>query len=173
MFLLCSLLTIILIYVSTFTLDCIEFVLLIVCFVAIIWLLAMPPKTKGTFELFENIKKWHTIDILAYQELAHLPVKVKDLIQQPIEEMIKNTHAGEEGDLESISAKTYVNAEDTYVGQIENVIERDLFGKETEKTKLVIQEDAFKAMKVEYKKLDAMLTKLREGNIEVYHKLIP
>lgn len=175
---LCLVLTVILVYLSTFDLDTIEFVLLVLCFLAIIWILKTPnDRTKTTREMFQDTLGWTKFNVSAYQELAELPVKVKDLIQPPIEDMVNNSTKTDENseidNLENIDKDRYVDEEDTYVGQIEMVMERDAFGKETPRQKLVIQEDKFNAMKLEYKKLDAMLAKLRDGNKELYAKLIP
>ena len=176
---LCSFLTALLVYVSTFDLDAIELLLLILCFVAVIWILAAPNAghAKSTLERFENAMGWRVFDVDAYGELADLPTKVKDLIQPPIEKMIQNSNQSDSSsdvkNLERIPEKRYVDAEDTYVGNVESVIVRDLFGKESTTQKLVLQEDKFKAMKLEYKKLDAMLAKLREGDNALYAKLVP
>lgn len=177
----CSALTAVLVYLSTFELDAIEVVLLVLCFLAIIWILAapLPVGPKATRELFEDAfgASWHTLDASAYKELAELPVKVKDLIQPPIQEMVHNSTKGDDSsdpnNLENIDQEPYVEAEDTYIGRVETVTESDAFGKESHIRKLVVQEDRFKAMKLEYKKLDAMLAKLREGDKGLYARLIP
>jgi hypothetical protein len=161
------------VHLATYDIDAIELFLIAVCFAAIIVVL-MHHRSARAHEAYED---WHSVDAQAFGRLVGLPKKVSAMIEPPIQELIDNTGKGQSSpdveDLEDIPRERYVEAKDALLGSMQVVMERDPFGREAPVEKYILDEDRFKAVKVEYKRLDAMLAKLRDARPELYSQIIP
>lgn len=156
----CSLLTIILIYLTTLHIDILEFILILVCFFGIIWILCTD---KNNTERFED--GWNDIDAEKFKKMSNLPNHIKDMITKPIQQMT-NSVTGADGfaDLEPISEMYYIIEKDEYVGSEKEV---------KKKKKFVIDKQLFTKMKLEYQKIDYLLVMLKKGNKQLHKQIVP
>lgn len=166
----CSLLTIILIYLTTMTIDLTEFLLILACFVGIIWILHKDIRPNECFVDTDKNETdgWTPVDMEKLKQFVDLPHMIKDLIVKPIKQMTQNAGESSGGpnmnDLEPITEVGYMKEKDEYVGS-----ERTIKGKK----QFVIDQDLFKKMKTEYQKIDHMLVLLKKGNPQMYKTLVP
>jgi hypothetical protein len=193
------LLTLILLFYSTFDIDLTEFVMIVCGFVFIIWVLLKHGNRKT--ELYEEAEvvineprddpELVTVSeeqrdprparqqcslSSAMNALVSIPSIVQKNIEPAIDHLINSVNdESESSDLEnnkSITSGPYADKKDTYVGTVRISVETDTMGQKEDVEVFSLDQKLFNKMKAEYKTIDTVLKVLEEGNPELYNQII-
>lgn len=193
------LLTLILLFYSTFEIDLTEFIMIVAGFVFIIWVLSKHGNRKT--ELYEaeviinepldgpeplpeliSVSEEHARPrgqcslSSAMSALVSIPSIVQKNIEPAIDHLINSANDESEStdmtNSKSITPGPYADKKDRYVGTVQISVETDIMGQKEDVEVFSLDQKLFNKMKAEYKAIDTVLKVLEEGNPELYNQII-
>ncbi|EFJ40411.1 hypothetical protein VOLCADRAFT_99760 [Volvox carteri f. nagariensis] len=128
-----------------------------------------------TADMADQFSEQNTLDTEAFAKLLALPSDARTLIVAPIDNLIRNATgktSNSSDELQAVAEADYEEAKDPYVGRVVRTALVDPVGNQTVEDVYTLDPKLFGKMKLEYKRLDALLATLHRVAPDLYTRLL-